>query len=167
MEERGDALQLDAATRRNLEIDASLSGQDSATLFALLDATSTPMGSRNLRRWLNRPLTNQQELRRRYQAIALLVDARRFEALREPLRAIGDVERILARVALRSARPRDLTALRASLAATARACAPPCRASKRRWSSNSRAPSANTRTSWSCCITPSPKSPPWCCATAT
>ena len=115
VEERGDALQLDAATRRNLEIDASLSGQDSATLFALLDSTTTPMGSRQLRRWLNRPLTNQQELRRRYQALALLVDARRFEALREPLRAIGDVERILARVALRSARPRDLTALRASI----------------------------------------------------
>jgi DNA mismatch repair protein MutS len=117
VEERGDALQLDAATRRNLEIDASLSGQDSATLFALLDATVTSMGSRNLRRWLNRPLTNQQELRRRYQAVALLVDARRFEAPRESLRAIGDVERILSRVALRSARPRDLTALRASLAA--------------------------------------------------
>jgi DNA mismatch repair protein MutS len=117
VEERGDALHLDAATRRNLEIDVSLSGQDSATLFALLDATVTPMGSRQLRRWLNRPLTDPQELRRRYQSIALLVDARRFEALREPLRAIGDVERILARVALRSARPRDLTALRASIAA--------------------------------------------------
>jgi len=117
VEERGDALHLDAATRRNLEIDVSLSGQDSATLFALLDSTVTPMGSRALRRWLNRPLTDQQELRRRYQAIALLVDARRFEGLREPLRAIGDVERILSRVALRSARPRDLTALRASIAA--------------------------------------------------
>jgi DNA mismatch repair protein MutS len=115
VEERGDSLQLDAATRRNLEIDASLSGQDSATLFALLDATVTPMGSRNLRRWLNRPLTHQQELRRRYQAISLLKDARRFDPLREPLRAVGDVERILSRVALRSARPRDLTALRASL----------------------------------------------------
>ncbi len=117
VEERGDALQLDAATRRNLEIDASLSGQDSATLFALLDSTHTAMGSRCLRRWLNRPLTNQQDLRRRYQAVALLVDARRFESLREPLRAIGDVERILSRVALRSARPRDLTGLRTSLAA--------------------------------------------------
>jgi len=117
VEERGDALHLDAATRRNLEIDVSLSGQDSATLFALLDATVTPMGSRQLRRWLNRPLTDQQELRRRYQALALLVDARRFEGLREPLRAIGDVERILSRVALRSARPRDLTALRASIIA--------------------------------------------------
>jgi DNA mismatch repair protein MutS len=117
VEERGDALQLDAATRRNLEIDASLSGQDSATLFALLDSTVTPMGSRNLRRWLNRPLTNPQQLRQRYQSVALLADARRFEGLRESLRAIGDVERILARVALRSARPRDLTAWRASLAA--------------------------------------------------
>jgi DNA mismatch repair protein MutS len=117
VEERGHALHLDAATRRNLEIDASLSGQDSATLFALLDSTVTPMGSRALRRWLNRPLTDQQELRRRYQAVALLLDARRFESLREPLRAIGDVERILSRVALRSARPRDLTALRASIAA--------------------------------------------------
>jgi DNA mismatch repair protein MutS len=117
VEERGDALHLDAATRRNLEIDVSLSGQDSATLFALLDSTVTPMGSRQLRRWLNRPLTDQQELRRRYQAIALFVDARRFEAPREPLRAIGDVERILSRVALRSARPRDLTSLRASVAA--------------------------------------------------
>jgi len=117
VEERGDSLHLDAATRRNLEIDASLSGQDSATLFALLDSTATPMGSRQLRRWLNRPLTDQQELRRRFQALALLVDARRFEGLREPLRAIGDVERILSRVALRSARPRDLTALRASIVA--------------------------------------------------
>src|SRR6187401_2798004 len=65
VEERGDALHLDAATRRNLEIDVSLSGQDSATLFALLDSTVTPMGSRNLRRWLNRPLTNAQQLRQR------------------------------------------------------------------------------------------------------
>jgi DNA mismatch repair protein MutS len=117
VEERGDSLQLDAATRRNLEIDVSLSGQDSATLFALLDSTVTPMSSRALRRWLNRPLTDQQELRRRYQSIALLVDARRFESLREPLRTIGDVERILSRVALRSARPRDLTGLRSSIAA--------------------------------------------------
>ena len=116
VEERGDALQIDAATRRNLEIDTSLSGQDSATLFALLDSTVTAMGSRNLRRWLNRPLAEHQQLRRRYQSIALLVDARRFDILREPLRAIGDVERILSRVALRSARPRDLTSLRASLA---------------------------------------------------
>ncbi len=118
------------------------------------------MGSRNLRRWLNRPLTNQQELRRRYQAIALLVDARRFEALREPLRAIGDVERILSRVALRSARPRDLTALRASLARAAgiaRVAGAHRSAAGRGTRERHR---ASTRTSSSCCNWPSPKSRP-------
>ena len=108
---------IDAATRRNLELDASLTGREEATLFALLDTCATAMGSRQLRRWLNRPLTDQQALRRRYQALGALIEGRRFEALRERLREIGDIERILARVALRSARPRDLTQLRASLAA--------------------------------------------------
>ena len=115
VEERADALVIDAATRRNLELDESLGGRDDATLFALLDQCVTAMGSRALRRWLNRPLTDQEVLRRRYQGLAALSEARRFETLRERLRGIGDVERILARVALRSARPRDLTQLRASL----------------------------------------------------
>jgi DNA mismatch repair protein MutS len=117
VEERTDALVLDAATRRNLELDASLSGESEATLFALVDQCVTSMGSRQLRRWLNRPLTDQALLRRRYQALGALIDARRFEEMRERLRGVGDVERILARVALRSARPRDLTALRTSLSA--------------------------------------------------
>ena len=117
VEERAEGLLIDAATRRNLELDASLTGREEATLFALLDVCATAMGSRQLRRWLNRPLTDQQTLRERYQAVGALLEARRFEELRERLRAIGDVERILARVALRSARPRDLTQLRASLAA--------------------------------------------------
>jgi DNA mismatch repair protein MutS len=115
VEERTDALIIDAATRRNLELDASLSGNDDATLFALIDKCVTAMGSRQLRRWLNRPLTNQTALRARYQALGALLDGRRFEALREHLHGIGDVERILARVALRSARPRDLIQLPASL----------------------------------------------------
>ncbi|MGA7537672.1 MAG: DNA mismatch repair protein MutS [Steroidobacteraceae bacterium] len=117
VEERTDALIIDAATRRNLELDASLSGREDATLFAVLDQCVTSMGSRQLRRWLNRPLVNQQALRARYQGVAALIDGRRFEELREQLRGVGDVERILARVALRSARPRDLTQLRSSLAA--------------------------------------------------
>ena len=117
VEERTDALVIDAATRRNLELDASLSGREDATLLAVLDQCVTAMGSRQLRRWLNRPLVDHQALRARYQAVAALIDARRFEELREQLRGIGDVERILARVALRSARPRDLTQLRSSLAA--------------------------------------------------
>ena len=117
VEERTDALIIDAATRRNLELDASLTGREDATLFAVLDQCVTSMGSRQLRRWLNRPLTSHATLRARYQAVGALIDSRRFEGVRERLRSVGDVERILARVALRSARPRDLTQLRASLAA--------------------------------------------------
>jgi DNA mismatch repair protein MutS len=116
VEQRGDALMLDAATRRNLELDTSLSGNPDATLFALIDRCVTAMGSRQLRRWLNRTLTDQAQLRQRYQAIAALLDRRRFESLRQPLEGIGDVERILARVALRSARPRDLAQLRSAIA---------------------------------------------------
>ncbi|HYB63784.1 MAG TPA: DNA mismatch repair protein MutS [Steroidobacteraceae bacterium] len=115
VEERGDALTLDAATRRNLELDASLSGNEEATLLAVIDSCVTAMGSRELRRWLNRPLTGQPLLRERYQALAALIDARHYKPLRELLAGIGDIERILARVALRSARPRDLTQLRSSL----------------------------------------------------
>jgi DNA mismatch repair protein MutS len=117
VEERSDALIIDAATRRNLELDASLTAREDATLFAVLDQCVTSMGSRQLRRWLNRPLTGHEPLRARYQAVGALIDSRRFEGVREQLRGVGDVERILARVALRSARPRDLTQLRASLAA--------------------------------------------------
>ena len=116
VEERTDALIIDASTRRNLELDASLSGREDATVFALIDKCVTAMGSRELRRWLNRPLTDPAVLRSRYQALGALIDGRRFEGLRDQLRGIGDIERILSRVALRSARPRDLTQLRTSLA---------------------------------------------------
>jgi len=117
VEERTDALVIDATTRRNLELDGSLAGNADATVFAVIDHCVTTMGSRQLRRWLNRPLTNQAVLQTRYHGLASLIDRRRFEGLRELLRGIGDVERILARVALRSARPRDLTQLRTSLSA--------------------------------------------------
>ncbi|HEY3809649.1 MAG TPA: DNA mismatch repair protein MutS [Steroidobacteraceae bacterium] len=117
VEERSDSLLLDAATRRNLELDRSSSGNDAATLFAVIDATVTSMGSRALRRALARPLRARAPLRQQYHAIGALIESRGFEALRERLRPIGDLERILARVALRSARPRDLVQLRGSLAA--------------------------------------------------
>ncbi len=116
VEERGDALQLDAVTRRNLELDSALGSAADATLLALLDTTMTAMGARALRRALNRPLARPTTLNARFDAIATLVDGRRFEALRQPLAGIADIERILARVALRSARPRDLVGLRDSLA---------------------------------------------------
>jgi DNA mismatch repair protein MutS len=114
---RDEGLQLDAATRRNLELDRGLSGNDEVTLFSLLNRTTTAMGSRELRRWLNRPLRDRGVLRQRYAAVGALSESRRFVQAGEALAPIGDLERILARVALRSARPRDLVQLRASLAA--------------------------------------------------
>jgi DNA mismatch repair protein MutS len=117
VEERGDALTIDAATRRNLELDASMSDNEQATLIAVLDTAVTAMGSRALRRWLNRPITQRAALRERYHAVGSIAANRRFEGLQEQLRAVGDIERVLARVALRSARPRDLTQLRTALGA--------------------------------------------------
>jgi DNA mismatch repair protein MutS len=110
-ERHSEALQVDAASRRNLELESSLSGDASASLAAVLDHCGTTMGSRLLRRWLNRPLRDQATLRRRYQALDSLRDADDNE-LREVLRDIGDLERILSRIALGSARPRDLAQLR-------------------------------------------------------
>ncbi|MGA1383271.1 MAG: DNA mismatch repair protein MutS [Steroidobacteraceae bacterium] len=115
VERREATLQIDAATRRNLEIDTSTSGREEATLVALLDSTVTAMGARALRRHINRPVTDHDELRQRLSALDELIDAARYERLREALKPIGDIERILARVALRSARPRDLTGLRLAL----------------------------------------------------
>ncbi|MEY2625953.1 MAG: hypothetical protein RL412_1728 [Pseudomonadota bacterium] len=117
VERRDATLQIDAATRRNLEIDTSTSGREDATLVALLDSTVTAMGARALRRQINRPITDHEELRQRLTAIGELIDTGYYATLREALQPIGDVERILARVALRSARPRDLTGLRLALAA--------------------------------------------------
>src|SRR2546430_15662405 len=85
VEERSDALMLDAASRRNLELDASLSGRDEATLFAVIDSCVTAMGSRQLRRWLNRPLTTHALLRERYHALGCLIDARAFSGVRSHL----------------------------------------------------------------------------------
>jgi DNA mismatch repair protein MutS len=116
-EERDEALIMDPATRRNLELDESLAGAPELTLAGIFDRTATPMGGRTLRRWLHRPLRDRGILRARYQAVATLLDDARHAALSEPLRSIGDLERILARIALRSARPRDLAQLRAALAA--------------------------------------------------
>jgi DNA mismatch repair protein MutS len=116
-EERDGALLMDPATRRNLEIDESLAGRPELTLAGVLDRTATPMGGRNLRRWLHRPLRDRDAIGERYAAVAALIEARAHGPASEALRPVGDLERILARVALRSARPRDLTQLRAALGA--------------------------------------------------
>lgn len=116
-ENRAHSVILDAATRRNLEIDVNLSGGDSNTLFSVMDRSVTAMGSRLLRRWLHRPLTDIDALELRQNSITSLCDNYRYETVRTALKPIGDMERILTRVALRSARPRDLTRLHSSLAA--------------------------------------------------
>jgi len=114
-ESRDEALVLDAATRRNLELERSLSGRHEHTLAGVLDETVTAMGSRLLRRWINRPLRDRAVLSARYDAIDSLMNEADAEALRDTLAGVVDVERILARVALRSARPRDLAGLRDTL----------------------------------------------------
>ena len=115
VERRDQSLMLDAASRRNLELIVNLRGTPEHTLAAVLDHTATPMGGRLLRRWLQRPLRSLPTLHARQQAIGTLVADRHFASVHETLRRIGDVERVLARVALQTARPRDLCQLRAAL----------------------------------------------------
>ena len=116
VERHDEGIVIDAATRRNLEILEATSGKARHSLAGLLDSTATAMGSRLLRRWISRPLRDQQPVRERHSAIACLLDRHLVGDLQKLLRGIGDIERILARVALRSARPRDLAVLRDSLA---------------------------------------------------
>ncbi|WP_156782770.1 DNA mismatch repair protein MutS [Acidihalobacter yilgarnensis] len=115
LERRDEAVILDAATRQNLELERNLSGGQEHTLASVLDHTATPMGSRCMRRWINRPLRDTTVLQERYQAIGMLIETATYTGLREQLRGIGDIERIIARIALKSARPRDLTTLRRAL----------------------------------------------------
>ncbi len=116
-ENREDSVAMDAASRRNLELDINLSGSQDNTLFEVLDSTATSMASRLMRRWLNRPLQDLAVLEARQQSIAAMQQNYLYENLNSQLKQVGDMERILTRVALRSARPRDLTRLLDSLAA--------------------------------------------------
>ncbi|WP_200934485.1 MULTISPECIES: DNA mismatch repair protein MutS [unclassified Methylophilus] len=115
VEQTNHYLQLDAATRRNLEIDTTIRGESSPTLYSLLNSTRTAMGARLLRHWLHHPLRNQLEIQQRHQAVAELLEQSLESGLQRALHPIGDIERMTARVALRSARPRDLSGLRDSL----------------------------------------------------
>ena len=115
-ENNSDSVSLDASSRRNLELDTNMTGGPENTLFEVLDTSATTMASRLLRRWLNRPLQHLPTLQARQQSIAALQHNYLYEVLHGHLKQIGDMERILTRVALRSARPRDLTRLHQSLA---------------------------------------------------
>ena len=114
-ERQSDAVVLDAATRRNLEIDKNVHGNEDNTLFSVYNSTVTAMGTRHLKRWLHRPVRIRDELEARLEAVEALKSNYNYEGTRQHLKPISDMERILARVALRSARPRDLTRLRDSL----------------------------------------------------
>jgi DNA mismatch repair protein MutS len=115
LERREDGIILDAVSRRNLELTTSLSGERGRALVDVLDRTATPMGGRCLRRWLGRPLRDHARLRLRHQCVGALMSAGAAADLHRIMGDIGDLERILSRVALRSARPRDLSQLGAAL----------------------------------------------------
>ncbi len=110
-ERAGEYVRLDAATRRNLELTETLRGEPAPTLFSLLDECATGMGSRLLRHWLHHPLRDRTALAARHDAVTALQDSQ----VHKTLRKFSDVERITARLALKSVRPRELSGLRDSL----------------------------------------------------
>lgn len=111
-ESESEYIGLDAATRRNLELTETIRGQESPTLFSLLDGCRTAMGSRLLRHWLHHPRRDQNVARSRHQSIEALLQADASGTLSSALASVPDIERITTRVALLTARPRDLAALR-------------------------------------------------------
>lgn len=116
IDQRQDFMLLDAATQRNLELTQNLQGNSDNTLLSAIDNTSTAMGSRLLQRWLKRPLKNHQHCQQRLDSVAELSQENLLADLQQHLKQIADLERIITRIALKSARPRDLAQARDSLA---------------------------------------------------
>ena len=117
LEQTGSLLRVDPNSRRNLELEVNASGERDNSLLDLLDVCASGMGSRLLQRWMRAPTRDTEVLRARYQAVEALQVSRSFDALQEPLRGLCDIERVSTRVALRSARPRDLAGLARTLGA--------------------------------------------------
>ncbi|MEO2268362.1 DNA mismatch repair protein MutS [Pseudoalteromonas sp. YIC-656] len=115
LEQDSQAVVLDSATRKNLELTQNLSGGIENTLAAVLDKTATPMGSRLLKRRIHNPIRCREELNLRLSAISEVIENNWHMELQPILRNVGDVERIVARLALGNARPRDLSRLRSAL----------------------------------------------------
>ena len=115
VEHQQDSIILDAVSRRNLELETDNKGSGKHSLLSVLKTTSTAMGGRLLGRWLHRPIRDLATLGLRHNAVALLMHNRQFIHFHDSLRSIGDMERILARISLKSARPRDLIQLRDTL----------------------------------------------------
>jgi DNA mismatch repair protein MutS len=110
-----DSIIIDPTSRRNLEIVVNLQGGREHTLLSVLDQTKTPMGGRLLARWLTQPLRDSIQIESRLAAVGAMQQQSAFQALRDALAGAGDIERIVARIALQSARPRDLARLRDTL----------------------------------------------------
>ncbi len=115
VEQRDDCIILDAISQRNLELEHDLTGRKEHSLLQIVDSTATAMGSRLLRRWIHRPIRDHHLLRLRHNAVASLLHNRNFIEIQTCLRTVNDIERILTRVAFKSARPRDLVQLRMTL----------------------------------------------------
>lgn len=113
--QKSDFLIIDASSRQNLEIETNLSGGKEFTLISLMDKCSNPMGARLLRRWLHGPITDQAKIEHRQLAVQNCIDKIDTADVQKLLRQCGDVERILTRIALQTARPRDLVRLRQAL----------------------------------------------------
>ncbi|MGB2867561.1 MAG: DNA mismatch repair protein MutS [Bacteroidota bacterium] len=112
-----DSMVLDASTKRNLEISSSISGQSDGTLFAVIDRTQTPMGGRMLKRWVNRPLKKLEPIHERLGAVGELVANEQIRrALQQELSSIGDLERLIAKIATGRSNPRELNQLKFTLA---------------------------------------------------
>jgi DNA mismatch repair protein MutS len=111
-----DVLLIDSNSRQNLELVQTISRQSSDhSLLGIMNRCSTAMGHRELNRWLQKPLRDQTQVRNRHHAVATLLENRQFEIIADTMRSVGDIERILARIALLTARPRDLTTLGSTL----------------------------------------------------
>jgi len=115
VDKASELLELPPATLRNLELTQTLRGEAAPTLLSLLDTCRTGMGSRQLRHWLTHPMRERKDATERHDAIAVLA-AHDPEPLRQALRGVSDVQRIVARIALRQVRPRELAGLRDTLA---------------------------------------------------
>lgn len=115
LESKHDSIYLDRVTRRNLEITQNLAGGTDFTLSRVLDKTATPMGSRLLQQWLHRPLRRQEQVEQRLEVVSCFIQQQSYLELTPLLRQVGDLERVLGRVALQSARPRDLIRLKVAL----------------------------------------------------
>lgn len=117
-EKNVDSVILDAQTLKNLELTRCLNGETKGAFFYYFNKTKTPQGSRELKRWLTRPIRDKAIIEHRQDSIAHILEKNRIEPIQEVLKKMGDIERILARIALKNARPRCLVQLKETLLAT-------------------------------------------------